>query len=189
MQLKMSELETDRLRLREFQSADLTGISSWEGLAHAEKFLEFCFQSYREWGMGPWAILLKENRIIAGSCGFCHISYERDRGTLEYLGEVNYYVAPQYRGQGLATEALSAVLKFGFDDIKLTRIQARCFAENLSSERVMLKAGLRFERMIADASAASSQQGLPPQRLHAISREDFNQRTSSVRPGGSQTGI
>jgi len=184
MLLKMSELETDRLRLREFRPTDLTGVSSWEGLAHAEKFLEFCFQSYREWGMGPWAMLLKASETIAGSCGFCRISYERSGGTLEYLGEVNYYVAPPYRGQGLATEALNAVLKFGFDDIRLTRIQARCFAENVSSERVMLKAGLQFERMIADASTGSAQQ-----ELHAISREDFNQRTSSTRPNRPQTGI
>jgi ribosomal-protein-alanine N-acetyltransferase len=173
MLLKMSQLETDRLRLRKFRPTDLAGVSSWEGLAHAEKFLEFCFQSYREWGIGPWAILLKESETIAGSCGFCRISYERDGEMLEYMGEVNYYVAPQHRGQRLATEALNAVLKFGFDEIKLTRIQARCFAENVSSERVMLKAGLQFERMIADASTASAQQ-----RLHAISREDFNQRTS-----------
>lgn len=184
MLLKMSELETDRMRLREFRPTDLAGVSSWEGLAHAEKFLEFCFHSYREWGMGPWAMLLKESGTIAGNCGFCRISYERDTGTLEYLGEVNYYVAPQHRGQGLATEALNAVLKFGFADIKLTRIHARCSAENVNSERVMLKAGLRFERMIADAPAGSAQQ-----RLHTISREDFNQRASLVRPNRAQTGI
>jgi ribosomal-protein-alanine N-acetyltransferase len=184
MLLKMSELETDRMRLREFRKNDLSGVSSWEGPAHAEKFLDFCFQSYREWGMGPWAMLLKASETIAGNCGFCRISYERDGGTLEYLGEVNYYVAPPYRGQGLGTEALNAVLKFGFDDIKLTRIQARCAAENVSSERVMVKAGLRFERMIADAAADSAQQ-----RLHAISREDFNQRTSLARPDNPQTGI
>ena len=184
MLLKMSELETERMWLREFRQTDLTGVSSWEGLAHAEKFLEFCFQSYREWGMGPWAMLLKDSGTIAGSCGFCRISYDRDAETLEYVGEVNYYVAPQHRGQGLATEALNAVLKFGFDDIKLTRIQARCSAENVSSERVMLKAGLRFERMIADAA-----QGSPQQRLHAISREDFNHRTPLVLPDRPQTGI
>ncbi len=188
MQLKMSELDTDRLRLREFRPTDLTGVASWEGLAHAEKFLEFCFQSYREWGMGPWAILLKAGGTIAGSCGFCRISYERDGGTLEYLGEVNYYVAPQHRGQGFATESLSAVLRFGFDEIKLTRIQARRAPENLSSERVMLKAGLRFERMISDPA-----QGLPEQesaqRLHAISREDFNRMIPTTPTAPPRTGI
>ena len=168
MRLKMSDLETERLRLREFRQTDLAGVVSWQGSLHAEKFLEFCFQSYREWGMGPWAMLLKESGTIVGNCGFCRISYDPTAGALEYCGEVNYYLAPQYRGQGLATEALRAVLKFGFDEIKLTRIQGRCPPDNLSSERVLQKAGLRFERMIAAAV-----KDLPAEKLYAMSREDF----------------
>ncbi len=100
MLLKMSDLETERLRLREFRQTDLADVARWEGTPHAEKFLEFCFQSYREWGMGPWPVLLKESGTIVGNCGFCRISYDRTPGALEYCGEVNYYVASPYRGEG-----------------------------------------------------------------------------------------
>jgi len=168
MLLKMSDLETERLLLREFRQTDLADVARWEGTSHAEKFLEFCFQSYREWGMGPWAMLLKESGTIVGNSGFCRINYDRTLGSLEYCGEINYYVAPQYRRQGLATEALRAVLKFGFDEIKLTRIQGRCPPDNLSSERVLQKAGLEFERMIAAAV-----NDLQAERLYAMSREAF----------------
>lgn len=178
MLLKMSELETGRLRLREFRQTDLADVARWEGTLHAEKFLEFCFQSYREWGMGPWAMLLKETGVIVGNCGFCRISYDRTLGTFEYCGEINYYVAGQYRGEGLATEALRAVLKFGFGDIKLTRIQGRCTPENVSSERVMQKAGLKFERMIVAAGEAS-----PQDKLYAITREEFQASVSLLRSG------
>jgi ribosomal-protein-alanine N-acetyltransferase len=174
MFLKMSDLETERLRLREFRPTDLANVASWEGAPHAEKFLEFCFRSYREWGMGPWAMLLKQSGVIAGNCGFCHISYDRALGTFEYCGEVNYYVAPHDRRQGLATEALTAVLKFGFGDIRLTRIQGRCAPGNPSSERVMQKAGLKFDRMIPGAENNS-----PEDKLYAISREDFKALTPS----------
>ena len=168
MLLKMSGLTTARLRLREFRQTDLADVARWEGTPHAEKFLEFCFQSYREWGMGPWAMLLKESGTIVGNCGFCRIAYDRAPGALEYCGEINYYVAPQYRRKGFATEALKAVLKFGFDEIKLTRIQGRCGPENVSSERVLQNAGLKFERTIAGVS-----QGSPGEKLYATSREDF----------------
>jgi ribosomal-protein-alanine N-acetyltransferase len=174
MFLKMSELDTERLRLREFRQTDLADVASWEGTPHAEKFLEFCFHSYREWGMGPWAMLLKPSGAIAGNCGFCRISYDRALATFEYCGEVNYYVAPQYRGQGLATEALKAVLKFGFADVRLTRIQGRCAPGNPSSERVMQKAGLKFDRIIPGAAEGSREDN-----LYAISREDFKALTSS----------
>jgi ribosomal-protein-alanine N-acetyltransferase len=181
MLLKMSELETERLRLREFRQSDLTAVAGWEGTEHAEKFLEFCFQSYREWGMGPWAMLLKETGVIAGNCGFCRINYDRGAGTLEYCGDVNYYVAPQHRGKGFATEALRAILKFGFSDLRLTRIQGRCAPDNVSSERVMQKAGLKFERMIAAGGESS-----PQEKLYAISREDFQASRSAPRSGPVQ---
>ena len=168
MHLRMSTLETDRLLLRAFQSTDLTEVAAWQGFAHAAQFLEFCFQSYRDWGMGPWALLLKESEVIVGHCGFCRIRYDRHLENLELCGEVNYYVAPQHREQGFASEALKAVLKFGFIELKLTRIQARCTPENVASERVMQNAGFAFERMIASAL-----EGSPQEKLYSISREEF----------------
>jgi ribosomal-protein-alanine N-acetyltransferase len=167
LNLKMSELDTERLRLRKFRESDLGDVVRWDDALRAEEFLEFCFRSYREWGMGPWAMELKETEVIAGSCSFCRISYERELGTLEYCGEVNYYVARPYRGRGLAWEALQVMLRFGFEDIRLTRIQGRCAPQNVGSERVLRKAGLKFDRMIASA------EGSPEEKLYSISREDF----------------
>jgi ribosomal-protein-alanine N-acetyltransferase len=181
MQLKMTDLETERLRMRAFRQDDLERIAYWEGPAHAEKFLEFCLQSYREWGMGPWTLQLKDGGQIVGNSGFCRIRYDRDAAILEYCGEVNYYIAPLHRRQGFASEALGAILKFGFDDLRLTRIQARCSPDNVSSERVMQKAGLLFERMIASSIAGS-----PNEKLYAISREDFQAKVAAsqgrIRP-------
>jgi ribosomal-protein-alanine N-acetyltransferase len=168
MLLRMSDVETERLLLREFRQRDAADVNHWEHTSHAETFLEFCFRSYREWGIGPWAMLLKQSGVIVGNCGFCRIRYDHPLDVLEYCGEVNYYVAPRYRRQGFATEALQAVLKFGFDEIRLTRIQARCAPENVGSERVLQNAGLKFERMIAAAA-----EGSPEERLYAITREDF----------------
>ena len=167
MQLKMADLETEHLRMRAFQPDDVARIAYWESLAHAEKFIDFCLHSYREWSMGPWALLLTDG-VAVGNCSFCRISYDRAGASFEYCGEVNYYIAPLYRRQGFASEALRAVVKFGFDELRLTRIQGRCAAENLGSERVLQKAGLQFERMIAAAATGS-----PDEKLYAISREAF----------------
>jgi len=172
MQLKMAELETERLEMRAFRPDDAARIAYWEGLAHAEKFIDFCLQSYREWGMGPWALLLTESGVTVGNCGFCRISYDRAATIFEYCGEVNYYIAPQYRRQGFASEALRAVVRFGFVELRLTRIQGRCAAENLGSERVLQKAGLQFERMIAAAAPGSADE-----KLYAISHEAFKALT------------
>jgi ribosomal-protein-alanine N-acetyltransferase len=163
----MRELETGRLRLRAFRESDLADVARWDERQRAEEFLEFCFRSYREWGMGPWAMVLKETGVIAGNCSFCRIAYERELGTLEYCGEVNYFVAQAYRGKGLASEAFLVMLRFGFDDLRLTRTQGRCAPGNVSSERVLQKAGMKFDRMIAGADDS------PEEKLYAISREEF----------------
>jgi ribosomal-protein-alanine N-acetyltransferase len=166
--LHMRILETERLVLRQFCQDDLKDINTWEEAAdeqytelQAQSLLDFCFQSYRKWGMGPWGMLLKKDGIMVGACGFCRIDFEHN------CGEVNYHVTRQYRRQGLASEALKAVLKFGFEDIGLARIQARCGPDNESSERVMQKAGMKFERMI---STEISKDAFRDEKLYAIMR-------------------
>jgi ribosomal-protein-alanine N-acetyltransferase len=114
----MRVLETKRLVLREFHQGDLKDLVTW-GEVQAQQFLNFCFREYFIWEMGPWGMLLKRTGGMVGHCGFCHINLNTR------TGEVNYFVAPQYRGNGLASEALDAVLEFGFGDIGLARIQAR----------------------------------------------------------------
>jgi [ribosomal protein S5]-alanine N-acetyltransferase len=178
-QLKMPVLETERLVLRKLDQEDLIDIIAWEAVpgaqnteVEAQEFLEFCFREYRERGIGPWGMQLKETGAIVGNCGFPHIVFKNR------CGEVNYYVTLQHRGKGLAPEALKALLKFGFRDIELMRIQARCDLGNLSSERVMLKTGMRFEGLIDDS--LFSEDPNPKQKLYAISANDFNQAATSV---------
>ena len=178
MKLSMLDLETERLQLRAFRLADRSGVAAWEQTVDANAFLEFCFRSYREWGMGPWAMVLKQSGVIVGNSAFCRISYDRTLDTFEYCGEVNYYVAPRYRGAGLATEAVSTMLKFGFGDLKLTRIQARCPPENVGSERVMQKAGSKFERMIPGTTAATTGCS-SEEKLYALTREAFHASSST----------
>ena len=148
--VKIRQLETERLLLREFCQEDIHAVAAWEVShdgqpqteIHAQKFLDFCFYEYAKGGMGPWAILLRANGHLVGNCGFPHMNYGQK------IGEINYFVARQYRGRGFATEALTALLKFGFEALQLSRIQGRCLPENTSSERVMRKAGMEFEKMI-----------------------------------------
>jgi RimJ/RimL family protein N-acetyltransferase len=171
--LDMPVLETERLVLRKLDLSDLRDIIAWEDVpiaqnaeVQAQEFLDYCFREYRERGIGPWGIQLKETRVIVGNCGFPHVIFK------SLCGEVNYYVAPGHRGQGLAPEALKALLKFGFRDVELARIQARCELGNLSSERVMQKAGMMFEGLIEDAPSLKSP--ILKQKLYAILAEEFN---------------
>jgi ribosomal-protein-alanine N-acetyltransferase len=168
----MPVLETERLVLRKFEQDDLKDILAWEEISNgrnakveAQKFLEYCFGEYRAGGAGPWGMQLKATGAMVGNCGFPHLIFE------ELCGEVNYYVDQRHRGQGLAPEAVKALLKFGFQEIGLARIQARCEPDNFGSERVMQKAGMKFEGFIEHAPF--SNQPTPKQKLYTILGKDF----------------
>ncbi|MDO7907451.1 GNAT family N-acetyltransferase [Paenibacillus sp. JX-17] len=75
---------------------------------------------------------------VIGRSGF--VSWRPEYG----LAEIGYALGSPYWGRGLATEAVRALLRFGFDVMKLNRLEARCNADNTGSERVMQKAGMTF---------------------------------------------
>lgn len=59
--------------------------------------------------------------------------------------EVWYKLHSAHWGQGYATEALERILKFGFGELKLHRIEAGCAVENIGSIRVLEKVGMQRE--------------------------------------------
>ena len=177
--LKMPVLETERLVLRQLHQDDLRDIIAWEEVTWAQntdvaaqEFLDYCFREYRDRGIGPWGIQLKKTGAIVGNCGFPHIIFKN------LCGEVNCYIASRHRGHGLAGEALQALFLWGFRDIGLTRIQARCETDNLSSQRLAQKAGMRFEGWIE--SGPSSKDSGPKQKLYAIHGHDFNKVNNGI---------
>ncbi len=147
--------ETSRLRLRAFSADDAddfyalnshpevlryTGEPPLESLEAARVAIE-TYPDWAQYGFGRWACELKETQRVIGFCGLKH---------LPELNEVDlgFRFLPQYWGQGLATEASLASLKFGREVLQLQRIIALVLAENAGSVRVLEKVGLQFEREI-----------------------------------------
>jgi ribosomal-protein-alanine N-acetyltransferase len=60
-------------------------------------------------------------------------------------GEILYLLNRQYWGHGYATEAVRAVLGFGFRELGLHRVYATCRPANVASSRVMEKVGMQRE--------------------------------------------
>jgi RimJ/RimL family protein N-acetyltransferase len=59
--------------------------------------------------------------------------------------EIGWALHRTYHGKGYASEAASALLRYGFEELRLHRIIATCQPENIASWRVMEKIGLRRE--------------------------------------------
>ncbi|HBA69794.1 MAG TPA: GNAT family N-acetyltransferase [Lachnospiraceae bacterium] len=59
--------------------------------------------------------------------------------------ELGYYIAEEYWGKGIATEAVRQTCKYVFDKSDIIRIYAEPFAYNEASCRVLEKAGFQYE--------------------------------------------
>jgi RimJ/RimL family protein N-acetyltransferase len=67
------------------------------------------------------------------------------RSELDRAAELGYVFHPDHAGRGLATEAATAVMEWGFNEFGLHRIYARCHSRNDASARLMTRLGMRQE--------------------------------------------
>jgi ribosomal-protein-alanine N-acetyltransferase len=78
--------------------------------------------------------------------------------------EVGYVLAKSHWGRGLATEAARASRDYGFDVLGFDRLISVIRPDNLQSQRVALKNGMRFEKDV-DAKGVAA-------RVYCIHRSD-----------------
>jgi len=155
----MPVLETQRLRLRRFEQRDLEAGFAWASdeevtryvywpahrtLNDTQNFLNSCFREYSQKGVGPWAMVLKDSGEQIGNCSFGLIHAADSRI------EIAYFLARHHWGKGLACEAVTELLRFGFEDLQANRMEARCMIANTASERVMQKAGMTYEGILRE---------------------------------------
>lgn len=157
-------LETPRLLLREFAMDDArhlfelnsdpevvryVGDGAFASLADAEKFIEN-YDQYEKYGMGRWAVILKDRSGIAGIgeaggifTGWCGLKFQPE---LSETGEVDlgYRFMRKFWGQQIATESAKACVEYGFGKMGLKRIVGRVMAGNEASAKVLEKCGLHY---------------------------------------------
>jgi ribosomal-protein-alanine N-acetyltransferase len=103
------------------------------------EFLDNILKQYQEKTALYWGIEWRENQKLIGTINFVMWNKKHHKA------EIGYILSPEYWGEGVMTEALNAVIRFGFEQMDLVRIEARCIDENIGSERVMIKNGMSFE--------------------------------------------
>lgn len=153
-------LFTERLYLRKmerFDSEDMFEYASlpqtteyllWEphpDINYTRKYLTLVQNKYKCCEFFDWAICLKDTKKMIGTCGFTRID-ERN-----LTGEIGYVINPRHSGNGYATEAARRVLKFGFEELELRRLEARFMTQNAASEKVMQKLGMKKDGILRDA--------------------------------------
>ena len=163
--MKLSEiqdfpiLQTDRLILRKVELADDDAIFSMRSdvrnnlfinrdlpktIRDAQIFIKNINEGfhYRRWLY--WGVSTIELPIIVGTICLWHFAENPKRA------EIGYEIHPNFQGYGYMTEAIKIVLKYGFETLKLDKIDAFTHRENLSSISVLKKNDFQFLKKVEE---------------------------------------
>ncbi|OME94136.1 hypothetical protein BK124_23280 [Paenibacillus amylolyticus] len=150
-------LWTERLVLRSLRQSDYSTLS--------ELFSDPQVIRYVNRGSQPTPIRARRllNQIRSSSAkldslhyGICWRGKEQVIGITSFqhwndqngTAQIGYILNRSCWGMGVATEAVQRLLQFGFDDLHLWRVEARCYEANVSSQRVLSKIGMSYERSL-----------------------------------------
>lgn len=150
------ELESKRLKLQEITESDIEQIHKLnsspeveeyntlgipENMEVTEKFVRLMIEVQKAENRKSydWKIIRKDSGEFIGMAGIT-LSANRFK-----LGEIYYDLLPSQWGQGYATEVTKALIKAGFEEFYLHKVEAGVATENIRSIRVLEKSGMTRE--------------------------------------------
>jgi RimJ/RimL family protein N-acetyltransferase len=182
MFMPLYPIETERLRLRPFTRGDVDAVHSYRSREDVCAFLfdepmsrQDCAEAVQArvgqvalTAEGDKIVLAVERRDALGVIGEVSLIW---RSTENRQGELGYIFHPDVHGQGFATEASRAILRFGFETAGLHRIYARCDARNAASARVMARLGMRQEAHFRDHTMVKGR--WDEELIYAVLEDDY----------------
>jgi len=182
-------LVTERLRLREIVEADAADILHFRGDRETQKYntvpmrdeaeARGLIRTMQSWYATrqaiQWGITLPDEDRVLGICGVHDWSRRHRRA---FIG---YDLTREYWGRGLASEAMRAVVRFGFEQLDLHRLEAITATENARSIRLLERLGLKREGVRreysqqADGSFQSS-------AIYGLLREEYDRAEGRTPP-------
>ena len=158
-------LETDRLILRQLTPTDRDMIfqnySTLEStqyimeplttLDQADEILQDFIEGFKQGKNLFWAVEIKKDHAFAGTVCFESIEWR------DLRGEIGYDLSKAHWGQGLMTEALRAVIDYGFECLGLNRIDGYVDVENTRSINVLRRLNFTEEGVLRQYSWVKGQ--------------------------------
>ena len=151
----LPSFNTERLLVRPMEVSDVDALfaiksdSRVTGAYGAEP--HYSIEETRRWveGIQPnasgqrgslfWVLVLKGEERAIGSCCYWHFDWG------SRWAELGYELRRSHWGKGIMTEALAPVLAYGFEGVRLNRVEACPMAENVASNAILLKLGFKHE--------------------------------------------
>jgi len=176
----LPSIETERLLLRKITLNDASDMfeyasnpevseytmwSTHTSIEDTKYFLQSLTKMYKRRELVDWGIVHKAEKKFIGTCGFVEWSMTHSRA------EIGYALSRRYWGEGYMSEAVNAIIEFGFREMLLNRIIGRCEVNNIASARVMEKVGMQLEGILRQQLFVKGRYW--DLKIYSILREEF----------------
>lgn len=170
----------ERVSLRPVEPGDFAAIEGWQDPESAEYYDIYGPATLEEWPTWrrrlqsdrhkrSFAICTTDGRLI-GLIELDHIAWRSGDAELRVLiGD------PLYRGRGLGTDAIGALMQHAFTSLNLSRIYLRVFEENRAAIRCYQKSGFRKEGRLTRVGPDGQKRAI---LLMTIEKEAFLSRSA-----------
>lgn len=150
-------LETSRFILRQAQATDSQNLyelytdeavveympfTPFTSIDEALDEMKWYTRIFAEQSGLRWMIEDHEHVKVIGTCGF--LGYEQEH----HRAELGYDLSSVYWGKGIMQEVASRIIKFGFEQMELNKIEAKIEPKNQASIRLMEKLGFVQEGLL-----------------------------------------
>lgn len=181
---KFKSLKTERLILRKLylkdtkqyyevigSSEQVSKYTLWEphkNIDETENLMRGWVSQYSDNNFYKWAITLRNTGELIGIIHLLRFDEKNNSCEVAYLLGENYWSC------GYMTEALKEVIKFSFNELGLSIINADHYSENVASGKVLLKAGMTF--IGKEKDRFNNNKGFNELMCYSIKHEDRKQK-------------
>ncbi|WP_107923109.1 GNAT family N-acetyltransferase [Lysinibacillus parviboronicapiens] len=143
------------------------GILPKHNIQTVSKMIGHFERDYQKKSRVKWGIFHKNQDTLLG------IIESMDFNQKVNMVTIGYFLAEEYWGKRIATEAVRLLVNFLFEEVQINRIQAEVMPANEVSKKVLLKNGFLKEGLLRQASLWSGK-GIVDLEIYSILKEDYS---------------
>ena len=151
-------IETDRLLLRPFELSDAEALFDmdknpevhnylWQKpvtkIDEVYEYIEMVRQQYLDNNIGRFSTIIKETGELIGWTGIKFVNDHVENGNTNFY-DYGYRLNEKFWNKGYATEASIAWLDYGFNTMKIDKMNAYTHFDNGASNHILQKVGMNF---------------------------------------------
>ncbi len=118
----------------------LPWVDNMQTEQHFDRFIEYSLQKWEASMEIP--LIIMQNETVVGRIGIYHID------PFNKIGSIGYWLGKKYTGQGLITQACTALIDYAFKEKNFNRLELKCGTENVKSKAIAERLHFTYEGTI-----------------------------------------